>query len=368
MKPANLILIATISMLFTMMLSSCKPKQTTITGQVFVAAGVGLSIRLGAVQVLLIERREATNYLQKIETEIIDKSKLDSAAALQSHQQDIKNAQSEMIKAQYDLADEQQKFTLAQANFNEEKIKHDAFVASAPFLTNAVYVRIKRDLELRMEAISSKQQTIKSEEDEVSGTSHPGISEWVPTGNGHGWLKSGDESERIQMNTTYKSMLITAKQDLENNYEQIQADTEALQRIEENFDGFQATKFSGEQLAFNEENERLETAKSMLSSKEFYLKSLESQNPNLPHIPDSKDWLSDFSPPPILKVNTDADGNFSIVCPTSGRFSIFAITQRTEDGEKYCWLIDAPNQSIPARVLLNNNNLVEIDPDGYFKP
>jgi hypothetical protein len=35
--------------------------------------------------------------------------------------------------------------------------------------------------------------------------------------------------------------------------------------------------------------------------------------------------------------------------------------------EKYYWLVDAPSGVEKAQLYLSNNNLVWIDPDGYFK-
>jgi hypothetical protein len=348
------------------LLSSCKPRQTTITGQVFIAAGAGLSIRLGAVEILLIERHEATNYLQKIETEIINKAKSESDAALQSRQQNIKTAQSEVSKARDNLADEQQKFTLAQASFSEAKAKYDEIMASAPFLTNTVYMRIKRDLDLRTKAIPGEEQAIKTDEDGLANSAYPPKTVWISEGNAS-HLETGNETARVALHASYQSYLVAARQDLENNNAQIKADNEALQKIEATFSNFQSTKLNEERAELDRETARFNASKSTLDYKESYAKSLEGQNPIPPHIPDRQDCLSKFSPPSISKVNTDADGNFSIICPIRGMFCIFATTQSTADGEKYYWLIDAPNQTIPVRVLLNNNNLVEIDPDGYFK-
>jgi peptidoglycan hydrolase CwlO-like protein len=369
MKPANLILIATISVLFTTMLSSCKPKQTTINGQVFIVTQGGLNIRLGAVEVLLIEKREATNYLQKISAEINDRIKSETAAALQAHQQDIKNAQSEVNEAQENFDKEKPKFQEAQNKFNEAKGKYDELMASAPFLTNSIYVKIKNDLGLREHLIPTQQQFIKTQEAAVAETAIPGTPIWVAGShfNARGYWNGGDEEARLALHDAYQKYLAIAEQDLVNNQKQIKADIEALQKIETTFAGFQSEKLDGEKSELNEEKARLDAATTMLDSKESYLKSLEGQNPIYSPTPAREDCFSDFSPPIISKVNTDADGNFSIVCPTRGRFSIFAAAQRPAESERYCWLIDAPNQSIPARVLLNNN-LVKIDPDGYFKP
>ena len=34
--------------------------------------------------------------------------------------------------------------------------------------------------------------------------------------------------------------------------------------------------------------------------------------------------------------------------------------------EKYYWLVNAPTNAESVQIFLSNNNLVEIDPDGYF--
>ena len=60
------IYILTIIAALTIMVSSCKPKQTVINGQVFIATQGGESIRLGAVEILLVDKNKVTNYLQKI--------------------------------------------------------------------------------------------------------------------------------------------------------------------------------------------------------------------------------------------------------------------------------------------------------------
>jgi len=108
----------------------------------------------------------------------------------------------------------------------------------------------------------------------------------------------------------------------------------------------------------------------MLASKESNLQQITSQGPNYKHTASNADYLSDFSVPIISKVNSDADGNFSILCPGSGRFSIFASAQRQtiSNSGKYYWLVDAPDKNKNERIFLNNNNLIGIDPDGYFKP
>ena len=42
-------------------------------------------------------------------------------------------------------------------------------------------------------------------------------------------------------------------------------------------------------------------------------------------------------------------------------------TLSESESEKYSWLVDAPLGSKGVRVLLNNNTLTEVDPDGYLR-
>ncbi len=85
--------------------------------------------------------------------------------------------------------------------------------------------------------------------------------------------------------------------------------------------------------------------------------------------PAGESYFADFSPPIIQKKLTDADGRFSFSYPRNSAFTIFAKAERMVGikSEKYYWLVDAPNNVESAQLFLSNNNLVFIDPDGYFK-
>jgi hypothetical protein len=45
--------------------AGCKPKETTLSGQVFIVTKGAENFKLGDVEVLLIEKSQVTNYLQK---------------------------------------------------------------------------------------------------------------------------------------------------------------------------------------------------------------------------------------------------------------------------------------------------------------
>ncbi len=85
--------------------------------------------------------------------------------------------------------------------------------------------------------------------------------------------------------------------------------------------------------------------------------------------PAAGDCFEDFSPIITQKTRTDSDGKFTISYSRDKIFTIFVRAQRAvlNATETYYWLIDASTNSKPAQVLLSNNNLAFIDPDGYFK-
>lgn len=80
-------------------------------------------------------------------------------------------------------------------------------------------------------------------------------------------------------------------------------------------------------------------------------------------------YFMDFSPVVTQKTISDADGRFSFVYPRDKSLTICASAQRSilNGTEKYYWLVDAPTNAETIQVFLSNNNLVFVDPDGYFK-
>jgi hypothetical protein len=75
-----------------------------------------------------------------------------------------------------------------------------------------------------------------------------------------------------------------------------------------------------------------------------------------------------FSPKPIVSVQTDATGNFSLRYHQGEALAIFATATRQVGGqtEHYFWLVNAPTNRPSAQILLSNSKLVSVDPDGYL--
>jgi hypothetical protein len=72
-------------------LTGCKPKQTTLSGQVFIVTQGAENVKLGDVEILLIEKSQAADFLQKKQPAI------ESEIALK--QQELTNAEQEVATA-----------------------------------------------------------------------------------------------------------------------------------------------------------------------------------------------------------------------------------------------------------------------------
>jgi hypothetical protein len=59
-----------IAILLIVFLAGCKPKQTALTGQIFIVTRGAENIKLGGVEILLIEKSQAVDFLQRQTTVI----------------------------------------------------------------------------------------------------------------------------------------------------------------------------------------------------------------------------------------------------------------------------------------------------------
>ncbi len=85
--------------------------------------------------------------------------------------------------------------------------------------------------------------------------------------------------------------------------------------------------------------------------------------------PNLQFYFSDPLPTPYQKTLTDADGRFEIKLPRMKRFAVFAQSSRkvATDTEKYVWFFWLPGTSDNTPLMLSNNNLIFIDyPDNVL--
>ncbi len=279
-------------------LTGCKPKQTNLSGQVFIVTQGAENVKLGDVEILLIEKSQATDFLQKkqptIETE------------MQSRQQELAVAKKDLEKAQ--------------ADFN-------SFFANRPYEKTPDQIKVLSQLDANEKEIAALEQRADAISDQSSK------------------IANNKTTYDNDANSDAASATITA------NGEKIDVLTEAMQPL------IDEDKALLEQLN-EEETNKLKVAESVVST-------AESRSNNSPT---AEDYFKDFSPIIIQKTLTDADGKFYISYPRNKVFSIFASAQRMvlNKTEKYYWLVNAPTNAESVQIFLSNNNLVEIDPDGYF--
>jgi len=240
MKLKNIIALMAIAGLLG--LAGCKPKETTITGQVVIS----------------------------------DKIKAVTQARLEARQRDITNAESLVQTCQINVSNEEQNVKDAQKQFATVKNEYDQFMATQPLLTNAVYVKIKKDLAFRTGLIPSQQQTIQSLKDEIIQTSRPGQRVWVQTSPGKGYWSNPDETARIALNQADKIYLVNAKNVLTNTYAQIKADQRALEKLEYGVDEFQANKLHAAESLLNTAKSRLTQAQSKLDTAKTHLETIKN--------------------------------------------------------------------------------------------
>ena len=89
-------------------LSGCKPSETKITGQVFIATSGGMSVRLGAVEVRVIEKQQAIDFIRKRRSEIpaakqeLEKAQRDYNSSVEAMSEELKplEAQLEQLRAE----------------------------------------------------------------------------------------------------------------------------------------------------------------------------------------------------------------------------------------------------------------------------
>jgi len=298
----NLCIMKTIWLIFGCFLlvavDGCKPKETTLSGQVFIVTKGAENFKLGDVQVFLIEKSQVTNYLQKRQPAI--------ESEMATKRQDIKNAE--------------QEFAIAQTNANKAQDYFDWFTENKPYKTNAAY--FKADSE---------------------------------------WTKLFKQYVR---QTNYVNQL--AKDDPNGAFlPAIEVMEEMVKKLNSLTDQMRPIKTA----ALVAEKHKLELAKLSVTKANSHI---DAARKTLDDSPNVTDYFGDFFPHDLTivkKTISDSDGKFSLFYPNEKPFSIFVRAQRAvlDKTETYCWLIDAPTGVNTAQVLLSNNNLAIVDPDGYFK-
>jgi len=281
MKLKSFILVAIVGVIG---LAGCKPKETTIPGQVFIATQGRENIRLGAVEVLLIERQQVTNYLQKRQAVISDKIKLATRAGLEARQRDMANAESQVQTRQINVTNAVQNVEAAYKQVDQAKATYDQFIAAQPLLTNAVYVKLRKDLAFRTGLIPTKRNTISFGEAEVNKPYSPQT--WVLDYNGiHGtsghWV-GATPAQYAEQKQIDRQHVADASKDLASTYAEINADKQALGKIQQDVDEFQVNKLHDAESLLNTAKSHLTEAQSSLAAANSHLETIKNKPPFVP--------------------------------------------------------------------------------------
>ena len=265
---------------------------------------------------------------------------------------------------------EQSNILSAQSQFNETKKAYEQYIATQPIRTNTAYVKIYWDLISLYDVAANQRQNIEVLRRTVVQSSISAGPTYVPAHIGRGdvgYYTQPDESARIGLHAATQTYLDNAETDLQNTYAAIDQDKQAMAKMYQDVNGSQLAQVQDAEASLSESQRNLETTASTLSSERLRLQTIK-KDPPAAQRPTVNDILSHFMPPIAVETETDANENFTLSYPSNKKYVLFAITERAtlSKAEKYIWLINAPSTGKAASILLDNNNLVEIDPDGYL--
>jgi small-conductance mechanosensitive channel len=373
---ARLFRLAIVVMAGSLGLLGCKPK---ITGQVFIVTQAGLNIRLGDVEVDLVDKSQAVEWIQKKRAAIgADKAALNA---------EIEKAQAEVEKAR--------------AEVEKEQKDYNAFLATSPLSTNADYVTTQAELAgipQKLTVLKQKKDSLRAQNDRLRKAAYaaygtpqkfqldlslldnqansvfepwrtPGAAQHdeemsgararagVLGGRGHAPQRQPPPDEPSQVKT-WRQFLVAVPAVLSAITEQIYAANYDAKSLPARLAEIERNVNSEASAKLHTVESRLRTAESRLESAVTNLKNFQARS--------TESFFDDFSPAVVQKAVSDADGNFSLVCPRNG-LTIFAKAQRAvgERQEKYYWLVNAPVAAESAQFLLSNSKLIQADPDGY---
>jgi hypothetical protein len=311
-------------LLCSVALVGCKPSQIAVVGQVFIVTKGAENVRLGAVEVLLVERPQATDLLGKIEASV------ESRIALRRQELIATEEMVKKVKADFDS------FRMIKPN-PEIWLDPQLYFRNRSFLANPFFDRDVTCVEMK-----SRIETLWQQRDILSSPLNALNAQWKLVH--ERLLNSGAWGDMDTLEALEKKIQpLQAK--WEHNVDEANSLVSKLKEIVD--------------LAEAERKDQLERAERRLMTAQ---KVLEGS-------PTPEDYLQDLSPVPTDKAITDADGRFSFTYPRNKPFAVFASAQRRVAGltEKYYWLINAPTTGERPEIFLNNNNLIFVDPDGFFK-
>lgn len=216
----------------------------------------------------------------------------------EAHQRDVANAESQVQTCQINITNAAQNIEEAQTQFDRAKAGYDQFMATQPLLTNAVYLRFKKDLAFRAGLIPGKQQTISFAEGRLQnanalleakkqsllpGPGHNPHADqtWVQDASNHrvgsGHWSGGNSLEDLNAQVQAAAKILADyTNDLANTYAQIHADQQTLEKLKADTSAFQTGKLHDAETLLNAAKTRLTDAQSSLAAAKSHLETIKN--------------------------------------------------------------------------------------------
>jgi hypothetical protein len=378
------IIIAFVAIVGALGLVGCKPKPVALTGQIFIVTRGAENIKLGLVEVQLIQRQDVKSFLDKImptvETEI------------SSRQHEFESAKSAFEKSTIALAAFDSSGPLTTTEYKQMLTDSDALTNEYARLSDryAEFEKHNRNSAANLAAevdaaylaatncYAEKLNLVKFYDEKSDAVFKAEMEMINATGNymRKYYLGEMDRAEKmagdIRTAITNKSAEIHRLVEIANAKKAaIDLLNEDLSREKNKLADFSQEMHSGTlrlKLDYIEKNSALQRA-------DLEHRILEAQSRqekaklHLAAYPSAESYFSNFPLPTVQKTLTDADGKFFITYPRVSALAIFAKAERVlgTKTEKYFWLVNAPTNSETAQIFLSNQNLIYVDPDGYFQ-
>lgn len=307
----------------------------TITGQVFIVTPSGDSVKLGLIDVLLVEEKQVTNHLARRQLVLTNE-----LAALR---QKLASADAQLgsIRREYGLFQSK-----SMSPFLAEKAEHDKLASEVTEFDCVSNRQWSTWLELSREWLELSREHDAQLQDFRHAARDPAVGPLGLQARGE-WLRK------------------TAAQ-LDAAGAQLDAATKSRDD----------TLAGASSAGIGEKRQRLKELEAKLPNLE---KSLEAENKgfseklkvaarqhngasdSLAQFPSADFYLSGFVPVPSASALTDPDGKFSLTVPKGGKFAIFAKAQRLvgERTEHYVWFFWLPELASDKPLFLSNRNQVK---------
>ncbi len=288
------LLILILTALAAVFLASCKP--TPVTGQMFVVSSSGIATPIQNVQILLIDSKEADDFL--------------SGKKLEAQKQtSLLTAQIEQLNNEHNAAE---------AVYEKTTVSNSVYFANQSFTNDSRYITL-------VDESNKRNQTIQSLTNAIASLK----------------AKYGEQSQIRIGHYTQEQLDAFA------------AETEDAQRIKSLRERTRQIGNELESLALKIQNEKNTNAATAKQKVEDIDNKIKAANDSLASLKTPFFSLGDFAPKPVEMSLTDDKGNFVINQPKP-HTKIFAKINLEDSKSSYYWLVDLPTNG--EKLNLSDGN------------